>query len=151
MYVTTTPAGRQRMRVWDPLDDRMIIDEVLKDRIFPTATPDHQLAWIDAGGRLKIHDLRHGTRRLDVAVLTETDDRISSIKVFRDRDCWYLAMLPSQGAAPRVLSGQPVFFVGDTLLPVSHVHGLFLAINMAPQTVRWASQGPSPQCAAVPS
>ncbi len=142
MYVTMTSTGQQRMRVWDPLDNRTIIDELLKDRIFPTATQDHQLSWIDSSGRLKIHDLGRGTRKLDVAVLSEIDDRISSIKVFRDRDCWYLAMLPSQGAAPRVLSGQPVFFVGDTLLPVSHIHGHFLAINADRQTVRWRRKVP---------
>ena len=137
MYVTVEEGGRQRMRVWDPRDDRTVIDEPLKDRIFPYATPDHHLAWIDAAGRLKVHDLIHDTRILELKVLGETDQRISSIKVFRDRDCYYVAMLPAQGAVVPRAGTTPVYFVGDTLLPVTHVHGHLLAIDAGTRTLRW--------------
>ena len=137
MYVTVEPDGSQRLRVWDPRDDRTIIDERLKDRIFPYATPDHHLAWIDDTGRLKVHDFREGVRRLTIQALSKTDERISSIKVFRDRDCYYVAMLPAQGAAPPRAGNAPVYFVGDTLLPVIHVHGHLLAIDSDTATLRW--------------
>jgi len=138
MYVTVEEGGGQRIRVWDPRDDRTVIDEPLKDRIFPVATPDHHLAWIDAAGRLKVHDLIHGTRTLELKILGENDQRISSIKVFRDRDCYYVAMLPAQGAAVPRARNSPVYFVGDTLLPVTHVHGQLLAIDAGTRTLRWS-------------
>ena len=137
MYVTTEGNGMQRIRVWDPLTNRTVIDEPLKDRIFPVATPDHHLAWIDSDGQLQVHDLVTDTRQLKLEVLGDGDERISSIKVFRDRDCWYIAMLPAQGAvAPRAVNA-PVYFVGDTMLPVTHVHGHLLAINADTRTIRW--------------
>ena len=72
---------------------------------------DHHLAWIDSDGRLKVHDLVTNARQLELEVLGGDDERISSIKVFRDRDCWYVAMLPAQGAAaPRAVNA-PVYFV----------------------------------------
>ncbi len=137
MYVTTEGNGIQRIRAWDPLTNQTVIDEPLKDRIFPVSTPDHHLAWIDSDGRLKVHDLVTDTRQLELEVLGGDDERISSIKVFRDRDCWYVAMLPAQGAAaPRAVNA-PVYFVGDTMLPVTHVHGHLLAINADTRTIRW--------------
>ena len=137
MYVTTKNNGAQRIRVWDPLINRTVIDEPLKDRIFPVATPDHHLGWIDSDGQLQVHDLVSDTRQLQLKVLGDDDERISSIKVFRDRDCWYIAMLPTQGAAaPRAVNA-PVYFVGDTMLPVTHVHGHLLAINADTREIRW--------------
>ena len=138
MYVTVETNGTQRIRVWDPRDDSTVIDEPLKDRIFPVATPDHHLAWIDASGRLKVHDLHKNSRLLDLNVLAKTAPRISSIKVFRDRDCYYLAMLPTQGVAAPRPSNTPVYFVGDTLLPVTHVHGQLLAIDIDRKAIRWS-------------
>jgi outer membrane protein assembly factor BamB/thioredoxin-like negative regulator of GroEL len=138
MYVTVETNGAQRIRVWDPRDDSTVIDELLKDRIFPVATPDHHLAWIDAAGRLKVHDLHKNSRLLDLNVLARDAPRISSIKVFRDRDCYYLAMLPTQGVAAPRPSNTPVYFVGDTLLPVTHVHGQLLAIDIDRKAIRWS-------------
>ena len=46
-------------------------------------------------------------------------------------------MLPAQGAvAPRAVNA-PVYFVGDTMLPVTHVHGHLLAINADTREIRW--------------
>ncbi|MFP6700923.1 MAG: hypothetical protein VB861_04210, partial [Planctomycetaceae bacterium] len=138
MYVTVETNTAQRIRVWDPRDDSTVIDEPLKDRIFPVATPDHHLAWIDATGRLKVHDLHKNSRLLELNVLAKNAPRISSIKVFRDRDCYYLAMLPTQGVAAPGPGNTPVYFVGDTLLPVTHVHGQLLAIDIDRKAIRWS-------------
>ena len=71
------------------------------------------------------------------ATLAHYGGRELYLKVFRDRDCWYIAMLPAQGAvAPRAVNA-PVYFVGDTMLPVTHVHGHLLAINADTRTIRW--------------
>ena len=142
MYVTTESPGVQRLRVWDPLKNTTTIDQLLKDRIFPVATPDHELAWIDKDGRLKVHDLQQDTRLLDTQVLGPGDERMSSIKVFRDRDCWFLAMLPTQGAAAAAPGNSPVYFVGDTLLPVTHVHGHLVCLDATAHRIRWRQRVP---------
>jgi len=49
-----------------------------------------------------------------------------------------VAMLPAQGAAVPRAQNSPVYFVGDTLLPVTHVHGQFLAIDAGTRTLRWS-------------
>ena len=117
-----------------------MLDEPLHSEASPTETSDFELAWLTADGRLRVHDPTTGTRRLDVKLRTDPRQGVGGLKVFRDRDNWYVALLPSRAA--RVQLGRQVFFVGDTLLPVSHISGELVAIDAAEGHIRWRRSMP---------
>jgi hypothetical protein len=137
--VQTSPLG-PRIRIWDPLIDRMVFDEPAGRRPLAFVTPEDELALIvgSPGGRgtehLKVIDVRSGELKIDVPIAGDDLENLSSIRVFRDGERYFINLQRSI-TAPR--ERRVSSYLSDTFVDATHVNGDLLAVDAASGRVLW--------------
>ena len=140
-HVYRSPLG-PRIRIWDPLIDRMVFDEPAGRRpLAPFVTHEDELAVIvgsPAGGggaeHLKVIDVRAGELKIDVPLTRDELENLSAIRVFRNGERYFVNLQRSM-TAPR--ERRVSSYLSDTFVDATHVNGDLLAIDAETGRVVW--------------
>lgn len=127
-------AGK-RIRIWDPLSDEMILDEVLVDRFYSAWSTDDELALMTTDTRLRVFSADRFDTIVDLQLDRQETNYMSSLRVFSDDENVYVNLQRSE------VSGNPdklYSLASDSIVPVEHVHrGLLLAVSRETGDLLW--------------
>jgi outer membrane protein assembly factor BamB len=131
----TSREGSHRMRIWDPLTDRLLYDTPISERLLWKETGDDEVAVITADSRMQIVDGRSGAVRVDLKLDPREFQNLCQVSAFRDADCYYVNLQPMQTIAePRRYT---YCFGTDATLPHSDLRGNLVAIDRRSRKVLW--------------
>jgi outer membrane protein assembly factor BamB len=131
----TSREGAHRMRIWDPLNDRMIYDASICDRLLWKETGEDEVAVITAGGSVQIVDGHTGSIRVDLKLDAPEFQNLCQVSAFRDADRYYVNLQPLQTISePRRYS---YCFGTDTTLPHADLRGNLLAFDRRSGQLLW--------------
>ncbi|WP_145263280.1 outer membrane protein assembly factor BamB family protein [Calycomorphotria hydatis] len=142
-YVARTPDGL-RARLWDPLDNLLLIDRPLddgkRDGDLYTALTYHSdlFAALLPGRELQIRNAETGHKMWSTTLDAEDLEHIASIRVFDDAKHVYLNLQSTY----RPEGTYDSYYLNDTFLPVTHVQGLLLAMDRATGEIMWKRRLP---------
>ncbi len=145
-YVAATPTGR-RMRIWDPLTDRHLLDERVAGRVFSAVTPERELAIVlpdntddeQTNYVLRILDVEHDRIQAEVPLTLEELERVNYLRVFRQGGRYYVNLhQPFQQALGDWFS----YYASDTFLPAESVLGELIAIDADANRILWRREIP---------
>lgn len=134
MYITAEEANR-RVRIWDPLSDRLLYDRAISDRLLVKDTSDEEVAVVCEDGTLQIVDGRTGSIRVTQSLTPREVQNACQLAIFRDASRYYVNLQPVQSPPePRFYN---YFFGTDTVLPHVDVRGDVLAIDRTSGRLVW--------------
>ncbi len=145
-YVASTPTGR-RMRIWDPLSNRYLLDEPVVGRVFSAVTPERELAIVlpdktdkdQKSFLLRILDVEQDRIRTEVPLSVSDLQRVNYLRVFRQSGRYYVNLhQPFQQA----LGGWFSYYASDTFLPEESVLGELIAIDPDANRILWRREVP---------
>ncbi|HEV3298355.1 MAG TPA: PQQ-binding-like beta-propeller repeat protein [Planctomycetaceae bacterium] len=131
----TSHEGSHRMRLWDPLTDRLLYDAPISERLLWKETGEDEVAVITAGGAMQIVDGHTGAVRVDLKLDAREFQNLSQVSAFRDANCYYVNLQPMQTIPePRRYA---YCFGTDTTLPHADLRGNLVAIERRSGQVLW--------------
>jgi outer membrane protein assembly factor BamB len=134
MYITAEEANR-RVRIWDPLSDRLLYDRAISDRLLVKETSDEEVAVVCEDCTLQIIDGRTGKVRVTQSLTQREVQNACQLAIFRDTSKYYVNLQPVQSPPePRFYN---YFFGTDTVLPRVDVRGDVLAIDRQSGRLVW--------------
>jgi outer membrane protein assembly factor BamB len=124
-----------RLRIWDPLTDRLLYDCPVCDRLLWKETGDEEVAVVTADGSLQIVDGRSGAIRVNLKLDSREFQNLNQISAFRDADSYYVNLQPMRTIEePRRYA---YCFGTDTTLPHADLRGDLLALDRRTGQLRW--------------
>jgi outer membrane protein assembly factor BamB len=145
LFYVATPAAGRRMRIWDPLGNRLEFDEPAGPRVFSAVTPDNELIVLlppnKAGGdgRLQIRDVEASRVLVEVAITPEELGNLNYLRAFRHFDRWYVNL---QRPVPMPTDEWFSYYASDTFLSTETVQGELLAVDAESGRVLWRKSLP---------
>lgn len=139
-YCTRT-ANENRLRIWDPLEDRHILDIEVPERVQTQSNDDYELVVVLPPNRVCVLNVISGKVQLDVTLDSEALSNLqsSSVTVFADHDRYYLNV-PRQSVAG---SSPNVGCLRDKYVPgVNIVRGDLYAVDRKTSRVLWKRSEP---------
>jgi outer membrane protein assembly factor BamB len=134
LYITADDTNH-RMRIWDPVGDRLLYDQPIWDHPLWKETGEDEVAVVGAGGTLQIVDGRTGAVRIAVELAPKDVQNACQLAVFRDSARYYVNLQPMQSPPePRYYN---YFFGTDTVLPRVDLRGDVLAIDRRSGHLLW--------------
>src|SRR5580704_3558663 len=134
LYVTAEDTNR-RLRIWDPLGDRLLYDRPISDRVLWKETTDDEIAVVCEDSTLEIVDGRTGAVRVSAQLSTKEVQDAYQLAFFRDAARYYVNLQPVQSPPePRYYN---YFFGTDTVLPRVDVRGDLVAIDRKSGKIAW--------------
>lgn len=134
MYLTADETNR-RVRIWDPLGDRLLYDRAISDRLLVKETSDDELAVVCDDCTLQIVDGKTGAVRVSQSLTRREVQNACQLAFFRDPSRYYVNLQPVQSPPePRFYN---YFFGTDTTLPHVDVRGDMLAIDRKTGRLAW--------------
>ncbi len=134
-YVTAEETNH-RLRIWDPLADRLVYDRPISDRLLWKETGDDEIAAVGTDSTLQIVDGRTGSVRISVDLPPRIVQNACQLAIFRDADRYYVNLQPMQSPPePRFYN---YFFGTDTVLPRVDMRGDVLAIDRQTGRLAWS-------------
>jgi hypothetical protein len=131
----TSREGSHRMRLWDPLTDRVIYDTPVSERLLWKETGDDEVAVITADGRMQIVDGHTGAVVVDLKLEQREFQNLCQVSAFRDANCYFVNLQPLQTIPePRRYA---YCFGTDTTLPHADLRGNLVAIDRRSGRVLW--------------
>jgi outer membrane protein assembly factor BamB len=131
----TSHDGSHRMRLWDPLTDRLLYDSPICERLLWKETGEDEVAVITAGGELQIVDGHTGAVRVNLKLDSREFQNLCQVSAFRDANCYYVNLQPMQSVPePHRYS---YCFGNDTTLPHVDLRGSLLAIDRRSGQTLW--------------
>lgn len=132
-YVTSSPAAK-RIRVWNPLEDRIELDEPFVGGHSWIDDAADELGMIEPGGRFRIIDVLTGEPRLEIQLEREQTAGLQLIRFFSDSERYYLNL---RRPLPRVRGMMNVSYGSDRFLPSADVQGELYAIDRKTGKILW--------------
>ena len=141
LFHTTSTSHNRRMRLWDPLTDRFLLDEPLPDQLLTAVTDDGELVVWLSDNRLRILDGTTGEVRLETTL--DVNDaallRTNQLVVFSDRENYYINFQPE---IRFLQSSRSVYFANNSFLPAEDFTGEVVAIRKTDGRVLWRREFP---------
>ncbi len=144
-YVTNSKSDR-RMRIWDSLTDEFELDESLatpatntRMSVFTNVTPEHELSVMLPTGRLRIFDVQSNRVRLDRTFDTKGLNKLSYVRIFSDRDRYFINFRTSSGQMPSIRSQ---YHMISSFLPLDNVEGEVFAVEKSTGQILWKRSMP---------
>ena len=132
-HVANSTSGR-RLRIWDPLTDRMEFDEPLTGRLFTAVNSEREFAVILPPGRLLVIDVATGEKRLDFRLQPEDLANLNYLRFFADRERYYINLQRAAGVRSwRKYS----YYTSDTFLDAVHIQGDLYTVNRQTGKLDW--------------
>ncbi|MBT6154576.1 MAG: PQQ-binding-like beta-propeller repeat protein [Planctomycetaceae bacterium] len=132
-YVARTEKGL-RIRIWDPLHDRIEFDEPFEGRLYSAVTPNQELAVILPPGRLVILDVAANQKRLDFQLDPADLANLNYMRIFNGNGRYFVNLQRAIRVPP---SRTYSYYASDTFLDAVHVQGELLAINREHSKLEW--------------
>jgi outer membrane protein assembly factor BamB len=134
VYLTADETNR-RMRIWDPVGDRLLYDHPIFDRVLPKDTGEDEIAVVGTDFKLQIVDAHTGAVRISLDLSPKDVQNACQLAVFRDSSRYYVNLQPMQSPPePRYYN---YFFGTDTVLPHVDLRGDVLAIDRHNGQLQW--------------
>lgn len=149
LFHFTTAADARRMRVWDALSDRFVLDEPADQiaessaiegiapgtKVFTFVHDREEAAFVTTTGRIRVVDIVTGQQQFEAAVQSELLEDVSFVRAFRDRDKYFFNLQRSwlPGKAPAIAG----YLVNDSSLPCVHVEGGLCAFDIKTRQMLW--------------
>lgn len=137
LFHVTLGAGntRKRIRIWDPLTEKMDLDEEVVDTYYSAWSVDGDLALMTTDTRLRVFSADSWKPIVDTE-LTQTETKYrSSLRLFSDDRNVYVNLQRSDasGSTDKIYS-----LASDSVVPVDHVHrGMLIALSRDSGRVLW--------------
>ena len=134
MYLTAEETNR-RVRIWDPLGDRLLYDRAISDRLLVKETGDDEVAVVCADCTLQIVEAGRARSARRRALTPREIQNACQLAFFRDAARYYVNLQPVQSPPePRFYN---YFFGTDTVLPRVDVRGDVMAIDRKTGRLLW--------------
>jgi outer membrane protein assembly factor BamB len=131
----TSHEGSHRMRLWDPLTDRLLYDALISERLLWKETGEDEVAVITASSAMQIVDGHTGAVRVDLKLDAREFQNLCQVSAFRDANCYYVNLQPIQTIPePRRYA---YCFGTDTTLPHADLRGNLVAIDRRSGQMLW--------------
>jgi len=141
--------GAHRLRIWDPLTDRLVYDAAVCERLLWKETGDDEVAVITAAGVLQIVDGRTGSIRAELKLDGPEFQSLCQVSAFRTADCYYVNL---QSMQPLSEPKRYAYCFGtDTSLPHADLRGNVVAIERGTRRVLWKRTFPHRTVLRVPT
>lgn len=135
----------RRMRLWDPLSDRFLIDVPVSESTVWRDTPDGEIVALLPPNRLVVLDGRTGAVRLDRELEPERLEKLTKeggsyqVAAMRDHERYYVNIQPSQMPVEEIRYN---YQMGDTVLPRFDIRGELLAFDRESGKLLWSRTMP---------
>jgi outer membrane protein assembly factor BamB len=131
----TSHEGSHRMRLWDPLTDRLLYDTLISERLLWRETGEDEVVVITASSAMQIVDGHTGAVRVDLKLDAREFQNLCQVSAFRDANCYYVNLQPMQTIPePRRYA---YCFGTDTTLPHADLRGNLVAIDRRSGQMLW--------------
>jgi outer membrane protein assembly factor BamB len=141
--------GSHRMRIWDPLTDRLIYDAAVCDRLLWKETGEGEVAVITATEVMQIVDGHSGAIRAELKLDGPDFHNLCQVSAFRTADCYYVNLQSMQPLSePKRYA---YCFGSDTSLPHTDLRGNLVAIERESGRVLWKRNFPHRTVLRVPT
>lgn len=127
-------AADARYRLWDPLDDQIVLDEPYGSRPFMTTTDDDELVILTRDGRLMVFDPQAREVRLNLPFDASEWKDLSSLRAFSDRHRYYVNF---QRTTQALGTANPQSYANDTFVATNHLRDDLLAIDRTSGRILW--------------
>lgn len=157
-YLCETETGR-RFRVWDPLKDRIVIDEPADGRVFSEPVSDEELIIVvqpekplealgdKSEGRLFVFDVATGRRKFEVEFSPDELQQVNYLRAFQDGDRYYVNL---QRAARRGSPRRYNYHATSSFVQTHDLQGDLYAIDRATGRRMWKRQIPQRSFVSTP-
>lgn len=130
-----TASSRKRVRIWDPLTNKMELDEELFDRFNSARSPQNELALVTSNSRLRVISVDSAKTLVDMKLSPADIEYISSMRLFSDEQNIYVNIQRSDIASH---TSKIYSLASDSVVPVNHVHrGFLIAISRQTGKLIW--------------
>lgn len=134
LFHVTTIGLAQRMRIWDPLEDRMLFDAPVEGRLYSAITSDNELVVISPPDRLQILDVETGRLKVTIKLEPGEINNLNYIRAFREDRTWYINLQRNQH---RARSQKYHYYASDSFLEADHIQGELIAVDAETSEIRW--------------
>ena len=127
-----------RARLWDPLENRLLLDVLTTERVVTASTPDEEIAILTADSQVLLVNAFDGQIRNRIALDIAADDlrEIKAIRVFSSRTHDFINLQRPRDFGDAAEST----FVNDTMLPVISIDGELIAASRIDGHPQWSRQ-----------
>lgn len=130
-----TTAARKRVRIWDPLTNKMELDEELFDQFNSARSTGNELALMTSNSRLRVVSVDSAKTLIDMKLSKSDIGYISSMRLFSDERNIYVNIQRSDIASN---TNKIYSLASDSVVPVNHVHrGLLIAVSRQTGKLIW--------------
>jgi outer membrane protein assembly factor BamB len=133
-FVTGASESNPRYRVWDPLQNRLLLDEPAHPRLCDAQVDRDAIALLNEFGEVLIINVRSGDVLLRHEVPENLLAELTSIRVWRDRDLWLVHMAHG-GATGSTLRYETANT--EVQLPSQPINGTLAAIDVETSRPLW--------------
>ncbi len=130
-----TTSSRKRVRIWDPLTNKMELDEELVDQFNSARSTGNELALMTSNSRLRVISVDSAKTHVDMNLSQSDTGYISSMRLFSDEQNIYVNIQRSDISS----NTEKIYsLASDSVVPVDHVHrGLLIAVSRQTGKLNW--------------
>ncbi|MCA9016742.1 MAG: hypothetical protein KDA77_15520, partial [Planctomycetaceae bacterium] len=134
LFYQTTSTTEKRVRLWDPLSDRLLLDEPVTDSGFSTQISPTELAILLPPNRLRVLNVETGETLVESTIPDELLKNLNKFIGFSDQNQYYFNF---SYTTPRSQPPQNDFYVSDSFLNVVHVDNDLIGIDKQSGKILW--------------
>ncbi|MEQ8851467.1 PQQ-binding-like beta-propeller repeat protein [Gimesia sp.] len=134
LFYETTSTTEKRVRLWDPLTDRLLLDEPVDNSGFSTQISDTELAILLPPNRLRVLNVESGETMIETDIPDEYLKNLNKFIGFSDHGRYYFNF---SYTTPRRRTPQNDFFISDSFLNVVHIDNDLLSIDKQSGKILW--------------
>lgn len=134
LFYQTTSTTEKRVRLWDPLTDRFLLDEPVSNSGFSTQISPTELAILLPPNRLRVLNVETGETLVETTLPDHLLTKLNKFVGFSDKDHYYFNF---SYTAPRKRSVRHDFYVSDSFLNVVHVDNDLIGVDKQSGKILW--------------
>lgn len=134
LFYQTTSTTEKRVRLWDPLSDRFLLDEPVSNSGLSTQISPTELAILLPPNRLRVLNVETGETLVESTVPDHLLENLNKFIGFSDQNRYYFNF---SYTSPRRRSPHNDFYVSDSFLNVVHVDNDLIAIEKQSGNILW--------------
>lgn len=139
LFYETTSTTEKRVRLWDPLSDRLLLDEPVSSSGFSTQISDTELAILLPPNRLRVLNVETGETLIETVIPAEYLKSLNKFIGFSDHGRYYFNF---SYTTPRRRPPQNDFYVSDSFLNVVHIDNDLMSIDKQSGKILWSRNLP---------
>ncbi|QDU09363.1 PQQ-binding-like beta-propeller repeat protein [Gimesia aquarii] len=139
LFYQTTSTTEKRVRLWDPLSDRLLLDEPVLNSGFSTQVSANELAILLPPNRLRVLNVETGDTVVESIIPDNLLENLNKFVGFSDKKRYYFNF---SYTTPRRRSPHRDFYVSDSFLNVVHVDNDLICIDKKSGSMLWSRNLP---------